>query len=119
VIREVEIASLRSVPIAESKPHLNRERVAWYVDHLDEAEPVAVFELDDGLLLADGYHRVEAARQLGRTAIKADVRKGSAGDAIRFAVQHAQEQRGLSADDALAAIRRRSGEHWGAPPTSD
>jgi hypothetical protein len=75
---------------------------------------VTVFELDDGLLLADGYHRV-AARELGRTTIKADVRKGSHRDAIQFAVRLAREQRGLIEEQALEAIRRRSGGDWGAP----
>jgi hypothetical protein len=40
-----------------------------YTRRLDEAQPVTVFDSGDELILADGYHRVEAARQLGRTTI--------------------------------------------------
>ena len=34
--------------------------------------------------LADGFHRVEAARRIGRTTIAADVRKGTEDDAVVF-----------------------------------
>jgi ParB-like chromosome segregation protein Spo0J len=92
---------------------LSPDRVAWYLDHLDEADPVTVFQLDEGLLLADGHHRVEAAQRLGRASIKADIRSGSRADALAFAVRLANEQRGVSADVALAAIKARSGDAWG------
>jgi ParB-like chromosome segregation protein Spo0J len=114
VIVDVEISTLLPGPIETSKVHLDPERVAWYVEHLDVAEPVTVFRLDEGLLLADGHHRVEAARRLGRSRIKALVRTGTREDALAFAVDLAREQRGLSADVAVAAIKRRSGGSWGA-----
>ena len=110
MIREVAIASLLPGPIAASKLHLDPERVSWYIEHLDEAEPVTVFELDEGLLLADGHHRVEAAQRLGRSTITADVRLGTRSDALDFAVALAKEQRGVSAGVALDAIKARSGE---------
>jgi ParB-like chromosome segregation protein Spo0J len=91
VIVEVELAALLPGPIEASRTHLDAARVAWYVEHLDEAEPVTVFDLDEGLLLADGHHRVEAARRLGHSPVKADVRAGSRRDALDFAVALASE----------------------------
>ena len=38
-------------------------------------------------LLADGYHRVGAARELGLVEIEADVREGGYNEALRFALQ--------------------------------
>jgi ParB-like chromosome segregation protein Spo0J len=81
---------------------------------LDQLPPVMVFESDDGLLLVDGYHRMEAARRLGRTVVRAQVRQGSREDALRFAVDLAAAERGMSKEQALDAIRRRSGKRWGA-----
>jgi hypothetical protein len=113
VIQQVEIAALMPEPIVASKPHLDPERVSWYLGRLDKAEPVTVFDLEEGLLLADGHHRVEAAQRLGQTTIKADVRQGSRTDALDFAVALAQEQRGITAEVALDAIKARDTEAWG------
>jgi ParB-like chromosome segregation protein Spo0J len=71
-----------------------------------------VYDTGDALILADGYHRVEAARRLGRTTIKAEVRRGSRTDALRFAVALSKEQRGLTASQALSAIKKRAGGRW-------
>jgi uncharacterized protein (DUF1015 family) len=107
MIREVKIAMLFQQPIVESRTHLNLHRVVYYTRSIDEAAPVTVFDTGDELILADGYHRAEAARQLGRTTIRADVRRGSRSDALRFAVELCQEQQGLAEADALRAIQRR------------
>lgn len=45
---------------------------------------VTVFTDGTHYWLADGFHRVMAAKQNGRTAIAADVRKGTADDAVVF-----------------------------------
>ena len=105
----VDIAELLQDPIVAGRPHLDLERVAYYRGHLDEAAPVTVFDTGDTLLLADGYHRVAAAQQLGRTAIRAEVRPGDRSDALRFAVDHARRQLDLTEQQVLEAIRRRGG----------
>ncbi|HKU12031.1 MAG TPA: ParB/RepB/Spo0J family partition protein [Sinomonas sp.] len=107
-LREVRIADLDLEPIGRTRPRLNQERVAHYEAHLDQAEPVTVFRIHGHLLLADGYHRLEAARRLGRTEVRADVRDGELSDALRFAVDHAREQRGISEAEAMDAIARRA-----------
>jgi phosphinothricin acetyltransferase len=108
-VSDIFIADLVQEPILEGRGHLDESRVAYYVEHFEEAEPVTVFEADGHLLLADGYHRLAAAQRLGRHAIRAEVRPGGEGDALEFAVQHAVKQRGLSRGEVMAAIARRSG----------
>jgi hypothetical protein len=52
-VGQVPLADLVQGPIRESRPHLSADRVAYYRDHLDEAPPVTVFDIDGHLLLAD------------------------------------------------------------------
>ena len=106
-ILDLPIANLAPDSIERSRPHLDPERVSYYVEHLDEATPVVVFDINGVLLLADGHHRVAAAEQLGRTTVKADVRKGQREEALRFAIDLAQQQRGLTREQILDAIARR------------
>jgi hypothetical protein len=106
-VRDVVIAELVPEPIAQSQPHLDPQRVRYYQEHLDDSTPVVVYEIDGRLLLADGYHRVAAARRLGRERIRADVRRGDRSDALRFAVELAAHQRGLTEQQAMEAIARR------------
>jgi hypothetical protein len=111
-VRDVPIASLMRQPLDDGKPHLDPDRVAWYVDHLDEAQPVTIFDTGDELILADGYHRADAAARLGRTTIRADVRRGSRSDALHFALAIGRAQRGVNEPEALSAIKKRSGARW-------
>jgi ParB-like chromosome segregation protein Spo0J len=85
---------------------------------LDVSAPVTVFDTGDELFLADGHHRVEAARRLGRMTIEANVRRGSRHDALEFAIELARDQRGLSRDEVRAALCRQAGDAWGAAPRS-
>jgi hypothetical protein len=94
--------------IEASRPHLDPDRVSYYVEHLDESTPVTVFDIDGRLLLADGYHRVAAAQRLHRTTINGNVRMGTRRDALEFAAELAQQQRGLSREQVMAAITRRA-----------
>lgn len=110
---DVEVATLTGDALADPPRHLDEEKVARFTQILDQLPPVVAFELCDRLLLVDGYHRVEAARRLGRIVVRAEVRQGSREDALRFAVDLAATERGLTKDQVLDAIRRRSGKRWG------
>lgn len=104
---DLPISELDRDSIERSRPHLDPDRVSYYLEHLDESAPVVVFSVNGSLLLADGYHRVAAAEQLGRSTVRADVREGERGDALQFAVGLAQRQRGLSKQEIIDAIARR------------
>ncbi len=106
-IIDLSISDLAQDSIERSRPHLDPDRVAYYVKHLDESTPVVVFNVDGNLLLADGHHRVAAAEQLGRSTVRAEVREGRQSDALQFAIDLAQRQRGLSRQQIVDAIARR------------
>jgi len=101
---DLPIVDLLQEPIERGRAQLDQARVAHYVERIDEVEPVTVFDTDDGLLLADGYHRLEAARRLGRSTVRADVRQGTPHDALQLAVENAEQKTGLTVGQALAAI---------------
>jgi hypothetical protein len=109
------MASMRCLRIDEllgsamgDAAHVDRERVERYARRQDELPPVVVFETEDGLLPADGYHRVAAARRRGAETVEADVRQGSRQDALRYAAAVGAVQHGVSAGAALARIKARS-----------
>jgi ParB-like chromosome segregation protein Spo0J len=78
----------------------------------DALPPVVVFETPEGPLLADGYHRVAAARRRGLETVEAEVRPGSRHDALRYAAKVGAAQRGISPEEAALYIRRRSQDLW-------
>ncbi len=70
---------------------IDERTVTEYADAIhngDKLPPVTVFHPigDDCYFLADGFHRLEACRRLGRKTIKADIRSGSKSDALKFAL---------------------------------
>lgn len=103
----VRIADLLADAPIDPGVHLDAARVERYADVLDELPPVVVFDTEEGLLLTDGYHRVAAARRLGRETIEAEVRPGSRHDALLYAAAVGAAQRGISPDEAASYIRRR------------
>jgi ParB-like chromosome segregation protein Spo0J len=74
---------------------------------------VVAFRTDQGLILADGYHRVAAAQARGLDTIEAEVRHGSAHDALQCAVTVGAKQRGLSQREVMRRLRQRSGGRGG------
>jgi ParB-like chromosome segregation protein Spo0J len=68
--------------------------VRRYAELLGDLPPVVAFGTDQGLLLADGWHRVAAARARGLDTIEAEIRQGTAHDALRYALTVGAKQRG-------------------------
>jgi hypothetical protein len=62
---DVEVAALTGSALVGPPRHLDEDKASRYAQILDQLPPVVVFESDDGLLLVDGYRRMEAARRLG------------------------------------------------------
>ena len=106
---------LAPVPI-DPEAHLDALRVERYARMLDVLPPVVVFDTPEGLLLADGYHRVAAARHRGLGSVEAEVRRGSRHDALLYAARAGAAQRGISPEEAASYIERhardrRTSEH--------
>jgi ParB-like nuclease domain len=110
-VPRVSIAEVLAHPLVDAAAHLDPHRVERYGDAA--GAPVVVFETPEGLLLADGHHRVAAARVRGETEVEADVRPGSRADALRYAAVTGAAQRGISVEEALGRIAGRSGGRWG------
>jgi aminoglycoside phosphotransferase (APT) family kinase protein len=108
VLRQLDISALEPASIAAARLHLDAGRVQYYVDHFSASGPLVVYQIDEDLLLVDGHHRLEAARQLGMQQVTADVRAGSRDEALQFAVSQANTQRRSSEAEALEAIYRRA-----------
>jgi hypothetical protein len=73
---------LANAPL-DPEAHLDAQRVERYAGMIDTLPPVVVFATLEGVLLADGYHRVAAARVRGLETVEAEVRRGSRHDALR------------------------------------
>lgn len=74
----------------------------------DTFPPVVLFHDGERYWLADGFHRVAAARQLGATEIDADVQEGTRRDAILYANGPANRSHGLplTAEDKRNRVDR-------------
>jgi len=109
---QLRIADLLANTPIDPEAHLDPARVQRYAEMLDALPPVVVFDTKEGLLLADGYHRVAAARRRGQETVEAEVRLGSRRAALWYAATVGAAQRGTSPDAAAAYIKRRSGDRW-------
>ena len=83
---------------------LDGETVKRYQQIIDDLPPVDVFNTEEGLILAGGYHRLEAHRQEGRETITANIHLGTVVEAKMFACK-ANAQHGLN---MTASERKRS-----------
>jgi hypothetical protein len=115
-----------SVPLASIKDGgaqmrvgMNSETVADYAsDMLSGAAfpPVILFYDGTDYWLADGFHRVEAAKKIDRAEIEAEIRNGSARDAILHGIG-ANATHGLrrtQADKRRAVQRLLTDPEWAA-----
>ena len=110
---ELSIADLRAGSPADWS-HLDQAKVNTFVRLLASLPPVVVFRTERGLLLVDGYHRVEAALRAGRVTVPAVVIEGSTGEALRHAARVGAVEMGVSEDEALRRILTRY-----SPPQAD
>src|SRR5262245_40145107 len=84
--RRVQIDALKMD--VRARVALSREAVAEYAQAMNASDPfppIVVFEDGEGLWLADGHHRVEAARRAGRKVVCADLRAGGRREALLHA----------------------------------
>jgi hypothetical protein len=74
---------------AQMRVAMHPETINDYAsDMLDGAAfpPIIVFHDGSDFWLGEGFHRVEAARKIGRETINAEIRKGTSRDAILYGV---------------------------------
>ena len=102
----LKIAALLASAPTDPEAHLDPARVERYARTLDDLPPVVVFDTPEGLLLADGYHRLAAARRSGLKTVEAEVRAGSRHEALRYAAEVGSAQRGISSEEAASHIHR-------------
>ncbi len=79
-------------------------------------EPIVVYDDGDDLWLADGFHRVRAARTLDISSFQARIIIGSQRDAVKFSLS-ANARHGLrrtNADKRRAVERAIQDDEWGA-----
>jgi ParB-like chromosome segregation protein Spo0J len=100
----LKIAEILATWPVDPERHLDPERLQYYRRSIDDLDPVVVFQTDEGLLLADGYHRVAAALREGRETIEAEVRSGSRRDALEYATAVGAAQRGITSQEARKRI---------------
>ena len=70
---------------AQMRVEMSEQTIADYAEEMSTGTvfpPVIVYYNGDAYWLADGFHRVEAARKIGREIIEAEIREGSDRDAI-------------------------------------
>ena len=115
----------RSIPIAEvhdggaqARVEMKPDTVREYADEMAAGAifpPVVVYYDGTEYWLGDGFHRVDAARKLGRETIDAEVRTGGDRDAILHGTG-ANASHGLrrtQADKRRAVERLLRDEEWG------
>ena len=107
VMPQLRIADLLANMLIDPEAHLDAARVKRYAEMLDALPPAIVFDTGKELLLADGYHRLAAARRCGLETVEAEVRPGSRQDALRYAATVGAAQRGISPNEAVTYIQRR------------
>ncbi len=89
-VREVlPLAGLVTDAGTQVRSAIDDDLVAEYAEALGDGArfpPIVVFRHDGADLVSDGFHRVAACRQAGRTEIEADVHHGTREDALWFAL---------------------------------
>jgi ParB-like nuclease family protein len=95
--------------------HLDAQQVETYRRSVGQLPPIVVFETEEGLLLADGYHRLAAAIAEGQEIIEAEVRHGSRQDALAYAVTLGAAEKETSPEEVKERILKRYGEGTSHP----
>jgi hypothetical protein len=86
----LKLGLIRTDAGTQTRAQIDEGTVTDYAEAMTRGDifpPVVVFrDNGDKLILAEGFHRVKAARKAKHTHILAEIRKGSRTDALRFAL---------------------------------
>jgi hypothetical protein len=119
VVDQVPVADVILDSDVQPRESISSQTIGEYADAMSEGKDfpaIVVYKDPDSgsLIAADGWHRVSAARQAGRTTIKAEVRTGTKRDAILYSVS-ANATHGLrrtDADKRRAVMRLLNDDEW-------
>lgn len=121
-VEELDIDRIRQDVATQMRLELSIPIIIEYAEAMREGEvfpPITVFreQADEPYWLADGWHRLEAVKKLGRERIAAEIRPGDLDAAIDQACQ-ANSSHGLrpSIEDRRKAVRTQLERH---PERSD
>ncbi len=109
-IKEVKLADITIEPdISIRAGRLDGDTVKRYMDVLDTMPPVIIYRAPKkALILADGFHRCEAAKRLKRETIRAEIRSGGQEAALEFAafanLSHGRNLTLAERDTAIARL---------------
>lgn len=88
--KKIKIANIVLISEVQSRMAMDARAIEDYTEALengDEFPPVHVFDTPTGFVLADGWHRLEAHKRVGREWIRAIAPKGTVADAAWYAAQ--------------------------------
>ncbi len=83
-IREIPLDDLVLDQNLNLRDRLDDFTVERYADSWERLPPITVYNVDEKLLVADGFHRHAAAVMLGKRTIRAEIIDGSFTDALDF-----------------------------------
>lgn len=118
---ELEVKLIKMDGGTQARAGTDRDTITEYIEALRESDstwpfpPVVVYHDGDAYWLADGFHRITAAREHGRFVCEADVRQGTQRDAILHAAG-ANADHGLrrtAEDKKRAVLRLLEDAEWG------
>lgn len=103
----VRLAEIKMDPAIHIRERLYEDTIQSYMDAFDKLPPIVLFRTKEGLLLADGFHRVAAADRLGIATIDAEIKEGTREEALEYAsYANAKHGRPLTTEERRAAIGR-------------
>lgn len=115
---EIELDIIRTDGGTQPRAQLDLLTVQEYATAMRDGAifpPVLLFFDGESHWLADGFHRLEAAREVGRATLDAEIRAGSQRDAVLYSVG-ANGEHGLrrtNADKRQAVMTMLNDEEWG------
>jgi len=92
-VTEIPIDQIRTDGIGDSKVPLHEAKVQDYAKKIIEGNvfpPVTVYDDGDHYWLADGFHRFEAVRRLGKSHFGVRLKRGSKENAVAHYQAHHQ-----------------------------
>lgn len=116
IVRQVLIENIRADASAQPRQHILTDVVAAYADDMArgaEFPPLVVFQEGDAYWLADGFHRLSAARGVAKR-IACEVYKGGLREAVLFSCGANAEHgyRRTNEDKRRAVTKLLTDEEW-------